>query len=175
MTNNPFQSENIILSGFFNENISWEFHISKDMSSRNLCSAVFCIAMYQNKIVLTKNHRSWELLGGHIEKGETIEEALHGEAMEEGGFKIDRFELIGHRKFTAKENIKGERGILYPFPISYNPHYIAVSESEFGECCAEECFERKAFTINEIEKLSLQGLPLLKASLPFLRQWNENL
>ena len=175
MTIKPFISDNKIISGKFSENTSWEFHLSKDLPLRELCSAVFCIAMYQDKIVLTRNHRGWEFLGGHIEKGETVEEALHREAMEEGGFTIDRYKIFGHRKFIAKENIKGLRGIHYPFPISYNPHYIAISESEPGECDAEECFERKAFTIAEIEKLSIRGFPLLEASLPFLREWNENL
>ena len=175
MTSKQFVSENKIMSGKFSENTSWEFHISKDLPPRELCSAVFCVAMYQDKIVLTRNHRGWEFLGGHIEKGETVEDALHREAMEEGGFKIDQFELFGHRKYISKENLKGRRGIYYPFPISYNPHYIAISESEPGECDAEECFERKAFTVTEIEKLSIKGLPLLKASLPFLRNWNENL
>src|SRR5680860_283144 len=165
----PFRSENMIMSGSFNENTSWEIHLSKEMPPRHLCSAVFCIAMYQDRIILTRNHRVWEFLGGHIEKGETVEDALHREAMEEGGFTIDKCHLFGHRKFTAKENIKGERGIYYPFPISYNPHYVAISESEPGECNAEECFERKAFTITEIEKLDIKGLPLLQASLPFFK------
>ena len=174
MTVKP-QNKNKILSGRFNENASWEFYISKDLPSRNLCSAVFCIAMYQDKIVLTRNHRGWELLGGHIEKNETIEEALHREALEEGGFKIERYQLIGHRKFTAKKKVKNDRSIEYPFPISYNPHYIAISQSEPQECFAEECFERKFFSVDEIEKLSIVSFPLIKASLPFLREWNRNL
>ncbi len=175
MTDQQFQSNNKIMSGRFTENTSWEFHICTDLPPRELCSAVFCIAMYQNKIVLTRNHRGWEFLGGHIEEGETVEEAMHREALEEGGFTIDKFQLFGYRKYISKKDINGARGIRYPFPISYNPHYVAISKSELEECFAEECFERKAFTVAEIEKLAIKGYPLLKASLPFLRELNPEI
>lgn len=113
MTKKQFASENKIMSGKSNdENTSWEFHISQDMPPRELCSAVFCVAMYQDKIVLTRNHRGWEFLGGHIEKGETVEGALRREAMEEGGFKIDRCELFGHRKFGQEKYQERKRNLL---------------------------------------------------------------
>lgn len=159
--------ESKILSGSFNANTSWEFFISGNLPPAPLCSAVFCIAMHKDKFVLTRNHRGWELPGGHIEKGETVEDALRREALEEGGVTIDRFELFGYRKYIAKEKITNGRGFVYPFPISYNPHFIAISESEPCECTAEECFERALFTIDEIEKLSIASFSLIKASLPF--------
>lgn len=164
---NPFKDDKRILTGDWSDNVSWEFYLSENMPPEELCPATCCVAMYKGKIVLTRNHRGWEILGGHIEKGETIEEAFKREALEEGGFSVDRYKLFGYRKIFTKKKIKNERNIDYPFPISYNPHFIAISESEPCEHSAEECFERGIFTIDQIEKLSIATYPLIKASLPF--------
>lgn len=161
--------EKKILSGSWNENVSWEFYLSENMPPAELCPAACCIAKYKDKIVLTRNHRGWEILGGHLEKGETVEEAFRREALEEGGFTVDRYKLFGYRKITTKKKVKNDRNFEYPFPISYNPHFIAISESEPCECSAEECFERGLFTIDQIEKLSIISYPLIEASLPFFK------
>jgi len=167
----PIPEQEKILSGSWNDNISWEFYISETLPPRDLCPAACCIAMYKDKFVLTRNHRGWEILGGHLEKGETIEDAFKREALEEGGFTAHRYKLFGYRKIMTKKKTKNDRNIEYPFPISYNPHYIAISESEPCECSAEECFERGLFTIEEIEKLSIASFALIKASLPFFEHW----
>jgi len=167
----PILDEKKILSGAWDDNVSWEFYISENLPPKELCTATFCVGMYKDKIVLTRSHRGWELLGGHIEKGETIAEALEREALEEGGFKIDRYKLFGYRKYIAKKKVKSGGNFEYPFPVSYNPHFIAISENEPGNCCDDECFERGLFTIDEVEKLSIKSYPLIKASLPFFKNW----
>ena len=161
--------EKKILSGSWNDNTSWEFYLSENMPPEELCPAACCIAMYKGRIVLTRNHRGWEILGGHLEKGETVEEAFRREALEEGGFTAERYKLFGYRKITSKKKVKNERNFEYPFPVSYNPHFIAISESEPCECSADECFERGLFTFYQIEKLSIASYPLIKASLPFFK------
>jgi len=66
-----------------------------------------------NKLLLTDiKSRGWDLPGGHIEPGESPEEAVIRELKEETGATIGHFDLIGYLKITnEKEN---ERNHKYP-------------------------------------------------------------
>ncbi len=163
-----------VLSGKWNENNFWELHLSYLLPPYELCSAVFCVAKYMDKFMLTKTRRDWEMLGGHIEKNETIEQTLFREALEEGGFKIDRYKLFGYRKITSKKpTIDESRGIQYPFPISYMPHYVAISDSEPQKCFGEECFDNKLFELDEIRRLNIENYSIIEASLNFFGELEE--
>lgn len=83
----------------------WEFYLSPKSPPRELCTAVACLAIQasSDSIVLTRNRRGWEMLGGHIEEGESIEDAVIREAKEEGGFSPDSCTQFGYRKVTPKE------------------------------------------------------------------------
>src|SRR5437868_12939512 len=86
------------LEGQWDNNISWEFYLSDGLPDSQLCSAVYCLAINETnpeKIVLARNRRGWEMLGGHLDPGETIEEALVREAIEEGGFYSTWYRLFG--------------------------------------------------------------------------------
>lgn len=39
----------------------------------------------------------WDLFGGHVEQGESLEEALHREAREELGIEVLALDWLGHR------------------------------------------------------------------------------
>ena len=61
--------------------------------------SVICIDA-DEKVVLMSN----EPLGGHIEQGESIEEALKREALEEGGIELEKWKFFGFYELTLKEN-----------------------------------------------------------------------
>ncbi len=72
-----------ISEGRWSNGSSWEFDLSENMPDIKLISAVFSVPVYnKNNIALTKTHRGWELPGGHIDKGEKIENALIRETRE---------------------------------------------------------------------------------------------
>jgi ADP-ribose pyrophosphatase YjhB (NUDIX family) len=48
-------------------------------------SAVFLVAITQDSILAVRNERGWELLGGHVEIGESPGIALARETLEEAG------------------------------------------------------------------------------------------
>ncbi len=72
------------------------------------------IYVFQDGALLLTNvvSRGWDLPGGHIEPGETPEQALVRELKEETGATVDRFELIGYLKITNEQ--ENERNKKYP-------------------------------------------------------------
>ncbi len=60
--------------------------------------SVICIDT-DEKVVLMSS----EPLGGHIEPGESIEDALKREALEEGGIELEKWKFFGFYEITLKE------------------------------------------------------------------------
>lgn len=54
-----------------------------------------CFPIFGNEVLFTINHRGIDIIGGHIEKGETPEQALIREAMEEASIIPINYEIIG--------------------------------------------------------------------------------
>jgi 8-oxo-dGTP pyrophosphatase MutT (NUDIX family) len=118
-----------ILTGNWGEDIAWEFYVSNEMPPIDLCTSVMCVAMIgPNEFVLTHNHRGWELPGGHIEPGESVEGALLRELMEETGFIPETYRLFGYRKLTTRMPIPhAQQKGFYPFPVGYIPYYVSLT------------------------------------------------
>jgi len=64
------------------------------LPKKELVSAVFLIALEGSKILAIKNDRGWDIPGGHIEGGETPEEALIREVKEEAGAVFSDVKLL---------------------------------------------------------------------------------
>ena len=81
---------------------------------------VYAVLKYKNKFILIKKGKGpykgrWDLPGGKIDFGETPEEALTREIMEETGLKVKSVKLadaIGYNKVTEEE-IFHHVGIIY--------------------------------------------------------------
>ncbi|HJP81296.1 MAG TPA: NUDIX domain-containing protein [Candidatus Saccharimonadales bacterium] len=142
--------KNIISTGEWGSDASWELYHSVDQPPLALSTAVMCVAIYNGSIVLARNDRGWGLLGGHIEKGESHIDALKREAHEEGGFVIDAHEQFAVRKITNSRPLSLPGRRPYPFPISYMPFYWAITDTPPTTHYAEDIFESKVFHIDEI-------------------------
>lgn len=157
----------LIETGSWTEDIAWELHKSGDLPPAELCTAAFCVAIHDDKVVLAKvKDRGWGMLGGHIEPGETIHEAMMREALEEGGFIPYEPQLFAHRKIIATEPIPhpdGQR--MYPFPISYIPYFVAGTQHELTYPTGVEIEEAKTFHIDEIRANNLTDLAMLELAL----------
>lgn len=55
-----------------------------------------------------------EPLGGHLELGESVEDALKREALEEGGMELDKWKYFGYYEIELKENAPKHYKDKYP-------------------------------------------------------------
>jgi 8-oxo-dGTP pyrophosphatase MutT (NUDIX family) len=107
----------------------WELYHTDSLPDWAICTAVMWIALHDNKILLTQNHRWRELPGWHIEIWETNEEALAREMQEEWWVDITSYQLIGYRKIINLQT-KTNKATWEPYPeIAYMPHYIVTIRS----------------------------------------------
>lgn len=104
-------------------------------------SSVHCFPVKDNKILFTVNDRGLDIIGGHIEKGESPEQALSRECMEEGCLVIKKMRFIGAIQVDNRDNPKAkEKGYA---PIGYQLFYaidkfdLKPFEANF-ECTARE-------------------------------------
>jgi 8-oxo-dGTP pyrophosphatase MutT (NUDIX family) len=160
-------NESLIAQGSWSENISWELYETSTLPPVELCTAVMCVAIAGDRIVLARSERGWGMLGGHIENEETLDDALFREALEEGGFVIDRYELLAVRKITARMPEPNRIGASYPFPTSYIVYYWATTDHPILRTTGEEIIESGSFTSTEVGALKTPDQPIIDTG------WNE--
>ncbi|MBI1364240.1 MAG: NUDIX domain-containing protein [Proteobacteria bacterium] len=89
-----------------------------------LITTAFVIAIADGQILLAHiDGRGWSIPGGHIERGETPEEAARREIFEETGAEVGDLTLVGYHHMVCH----GDRPekYYYPFPESYQVFYTA--------------------------------------------------
>ena len=90
----------------------------------SLITTAFVIAIHKGNILLAHiDGRGWSIPGGHMERGETPEEAARREIFEETGAEVGELQLVGYHHMLCD----GERPdkYYYPFPESYQVFYTA--------------------------------------------------
>jgi 8-oxo-dGTP pyrophosphatase MutT (NUDIX family) len=151
---NDANNKKLLRAGDWSEDIAWELYETTTLPPEELCTAVMCVAISDNRVVLACAKRGWGMLGGHIEEGESLEDALRREAHEEGDFIIAQCQPFAVRKITAKTQIPHQRpGKNYPFPVSYIAYYWATTEQPLGVSTGDEIFESGSFKISEVDSL----------------------
>jgi 8-oxo-dGTP pyrophosphatase MutT (NUDIX family) len=156
-----------ILERRWNDNINCEFFLSDTIPDLALCHAVYCLAILPktNQVVLTHISRGWEMLGGHLEPGETIEEAMVRECLEEGGFQPDSYKLFGYNKITATEPVANDHHGGFYSQMSYMPHFIATTTKPLLIPSGEEVIENGVFTLAEVAKLNTPHEDVIRVGL----------
>lgn len=146
------------------ESVEWELYRSSTQPKPEDCTAAFCVAITQDgRIVLEREERGWGILGGHIDDGENIEQALARECLEEGGFMVNAPIMFGYRKIIAQKPITHPTpGKAYPFPVSYIAYYYAVSDAELIKPTEREVLEVSTFTLEEIADLHISDFSTIQ-------------
>jgi 8-oxo-dGTP pyrophosphatase MutT (NUDIX family) len=161
--------DTLLGTGNWSDNLHWELYQTTQLPPAELCTAVMCVAIADGKIVLARSTRGWGMLGGHIEDGETLEDALRREALEEGGFTIGHTRLFAVRKITAQKPAPHQQaGKSYPFPTSYIAYYWATTDTPLHVVTGSEILESRSVTLAEVHTLDTPDEPVIVAG------WNAH-
>lgn len=112
-------------------NISWlpqpneSWHVlSTVLPPLEVITTAFVFAFEDERLVMSHLvKRGWDIPGGHIEPGETPEEAARRELYEETGTRVGLLQLFGYQHM----HVSGPRpdGYKYPYPEGYQVFYLA--------------------------------------------------
>ena len=72
----------------------------------NIRVGVYAVVIEDNKILLTRQWEGYSLIGGSVEKGETIEESIVREVKEETGLTIMPDKIIRNAEAQANQSIQ---------------------------------------------------------------------
>ena len=107
-----------------------------------LISAVFILAFEESKILAIKNDRGWEIPGGHVEEGETLEESLIREVKEEAGATFSYPKLLAIVESDDQEKYKDKVMLIY-----------TTKNFKLGEFTpSEDAFDREVIEVEEFLK-----------------------
>lgn len=123
------------LFGTFNK---VEIYLSNKIPDLSLCTAAYSFVFKDGKFLQTelkegeRPERRFDIPGGHIDKGESPEQAVIRETFEETGVIINNLSLFAFMKITSSLS-REENTSDYPYPTSYMLFYLCdlVSEEEF--------------------------------------------
>jgi 8-oxo-dGTP diphosphatase len=133
-------------------------------------STAHCLAFDGDDLVLALHtSREWTIPGGHLEPGESPEEAMHREALEEAGITVEAPMLFAHEEIDPHDGVAADP--KYPVP-SFQVFYVARLVTMGQITALDECTEARLFSPNQVRSLEgwpQRNLPLYEAALDIAR------
>lgn len=103
-------------------------------------------------ILMTKNGRGLDFIGGHVENNETPFEALQREALEEAGVKINKSKFIGAIHVFNPNWTKESKYPKSAYQLFYLSNELNGFDLEDFNGVDYECTERRFVDLSEVEK-----------------------
>ncbi|HXR64997.1 MAG TPA: NUDIX domain-containing protein [Ktedonobacteraceae bacterium] len=126
--------------------------LSSQIPPRELSVTSFVLAFSGNSFLQTHLvKRGWDLVGGHIELGESPEEAVRREVQEEAGATLGSLHLLGYQRLRLLGPRQAE--YRYPYPDSYQIFYWAEITMLGSFSANQETHGRGLFSPTEAEQL----------------------
>jgi 8-oxo-dGTP pyrophosphatase MutT (NUDIX family) len=123
---------------------------------RELTSTALVLAFDRGQLLQTRlAARGWDIVGGHLEPGESPEAAARREAYEEAGARLGEMHVLGYQRLR----LLGSRPAWYryAYPDSYQVFYWAQIDALDEFVATEEALERALFTPD-----AARGLPFVR-------------
>jgi 8-oxo-dGTP diphosphatase len=133
------------------EKVKLTWKMDTELPPRELITSVHGFCFQDDKVLLVRLHeRGWDFPGGHIEVGESPEQCLMREALEEGYIE-GACRLLGYIIVDHHENPRWDENGPYP-KVGYQVFYRMDIEEvrEFGAQFESE--ERKFIQLVEVAK-----------------------
>ncbi len=124
-----------------------QFQPADELPDNELVSACFVFAEHNGTVAMSKPQRGWGLPGGHRETGESAEECLRREAMEEAGVELGELRLIGW--WATVKRFESEHNRQYP-DRAYQLLYVADVVKVHDFTPAHEVAERAFVPVREV-------------------------
>ena len=111
-----------------------ETYIASEMPPIELCSSAYAFVFKNGAFLQTELRegerpvRQLDIPGGHVDEGETPEEAVIRETFEETGVRIKVRDLVAYSRVTITSDCPAN--YRYPYPISYILFYEGVVKEE---------------------------------------------
>ena len=137
-----------------------EIRVVKDdqLPPEDLTVTVHALCFQADKILMALHpERGWDVPGGHVEPGESLEDALIRETHEEAGALICNIRPIGHLRLLI--SAPNPDGWEYPYPAGYLLFFYADFDGFYQSKLHHETVESKLFTPSEAAKL------------PWIKEW----
>lgn len=127
--------------------------LEKEIPDFSCVTSAFAFSFKGEQLLMANvRERGWNVPGGHIERGETPEEAVARELFEETGTQPLYLGYLGYLEI----NMHGEMppsGWRYPFPTSYLAFYWGVVEGSDVPTATSEVAEPKFFAPSKAMQL----------------------
>lgn len=122
--------------------------LSETLPPSHLITSAFALAFHGGNFLMTKlSDRGWDIPGGHIDPGETPEQTMRREVMEEAAVELGPVRLLGYQRIRLLGDVP--EGYRYPHPDGYQVFYIGQVTTILPFAPTAEASDRTFFTPDE--------------------------
>jgi 8-oxo-dGTP pyrophosphatase MutT (NUDIX family) len=147
------------IQGNWGATVSWTF-FEGSAPQTELVTAVFGLSIVEKGVALVTTIRGYlEMLGGHLEIGESVEQTLIRESYEEGGVVVAENLQFGYREvLNTTEIINKSTGEPYP-RLGFVPFFVNVGSLDPQAPLPEDVLARTIIPFDKLSAINSDTMP----------------
>jgi len=125
--------------------------LSQEPPTLTLSTSALALIFDADQLLMTQlATRDWDIPGGHIEEGETSQQAVVRELYEETCCVARMLAPFAYQKITIHADVPAD--YKYPYPTSYQIIFIGEIEQLDPFIATEEALQRRLLSLNEARR-----------------------